>query len=436
VRRRIVTLSVLAAVLAITLFGVPLGYAVAQSFIGDEVSEAEQIADVAAITVAADLARGRSVPDLHGSEKDVDLGLYSVDGVRLSGVGPRRADPVVRRAATRTEVATDDDDAGNLAVAVPVTDGTTVTGVVRAATPYTSAWLRIVGAWALMLGLGALAVAATWLVARRQARRLSAPLELLAGSAQRLGEGDFSVRTSRSGIAEIDAASSALDTTADRLGGLVDRERAFSSNASHQLRTPLTGLRLTLETALELPADARADAIASAIESADRLERTIDDLLALGRHSPAPRAELPVAQLVEGWTATWRPVLEARRRALRVNVTPDAPAGRASEAAVRQVVDVLLDNAVAHGAGTVTVVLRDAGQILAIDVGDEGNGPPEPATVFRRREGASTGHGTGHGIGLALARSLAEAEGGRLLLSRARPPVFSLLLPAESPVRS
>jgi signal transduction histidine kinase len=435
VRRRIVTLSVLAAVLAITLFGVPLGYAVAQSFLGDEVSEAEQVADVAAITVAADLARGRSVPDLHGSEEDVDLGLYSVDGVRLSGVGPRRADPVVRRAA-RGEVATDEDDSGNLVVAVPVTDGTTVTGAVRAATPYTSAWLRIVGAWALMLGLGALAVAATWLLARRQARRLSAPLELLAGSAQRLGEGDFSVRNSRSGIAEIDAASSALDTTADRLGELVDRERAFSSNASHQLRTPLTGLRLTLETALELPADARDDAIASAIESADRLERTIHDLLALARHTPAPRAELPLADLVEGWTATWRPVLDASGRALVVSVTPDAPVGRASEAAVRQVVDVLLDNAVAHGAGTVTVVLRDAGQILAVDVGDEGNGPPEPATVFRRREGASPGHGTGHGIGLALARSLAEAEGGRLLLSRARPPVFSLLLPAESPVRS
>lgn len=423
-RRRIVTLSVLAAVLAITLFGVPLGYAVAQSFLGDEVSEAEHVADVAAINVAADLARARSVPDLHGAENDVHLGLYSPDGVRLSGVGPRRGDRVVHRAA-QGQVVSDDDDAGNLVVAVPVTDGSTVTGVVRAATAYTSAWLQIAAAWALMLGLATLAVALTWLLARRQARRLATPLETLAESAQRLGEGDFSVRTSRSGIAEIDAASSALDTTADRLGDLVDRERAFSSNASHQLRTPLTGLRLTLETALDLPPEAREGAILSAIESADRLERTIDDLLALARHAPLPRAELRLPGLVEGWSATWRPIVQGRGRDLRVSMAPDAPAGRASEAAVRQVVDVLLDNAVVHGAGTVTLTLRDAGQILAIDVADEGAGPPDPALVFQRRDGAVPGHG----IGLALARSLAEAEGGRLLLSRAAPPVFSLLLP-------
>jgi len=99
---------------------------------------------------------------------------------------------------------------------------------------------------------------------------------------------------------------------------------------------------------------------------------------------------------------------------------------RASAGAVRQVVDVLVDNAVVHGAGTVGLVVRDAGATVAIDVSDEGDGPPDPDAVFRSRQDG----GSGHGIGLALARALAEAEGGRLVLSRARPPVFSLLLPA------
>jgi signal transduction histidine kinase len=322
-------------------------------------------------------------------------------------------------------VASDNDDAGQLVVAVPVTDGTTVTGVIRAASDYTVVRLRIAGAWAVMLGLGALAVAVTWLLARRQARKLAGPLETLAGAAQRLGEGDFSVRTAPSGIPEIDAAGSALDTTADRLGELVDRERAFSSNASHQLRTPLTGLRLALETALDLPPATQRGAMVAAIESADRLERTIDDLLALARHTPTDRAELPVADLVADWTAAWRPVLDGRKRALHVTIAPDTPAGRASEAAVRQVVDVLLDNAVVHGAGAVTLAVRDAGPALAIDVADEGAGPADLDQAFRRRDAAAPGHG----IGLALARALAEAEGGRLLLSRAQPPVFSLLLP-------
>jgi signal transduction histidine kinase len=264
------------------------------------------------------------------------------------------------------------------------------------------------------------------LLARRQARRLSAPLESLAGAAQRLGEGDFSVRTTASGIPEIDAAGSALNVTADRLDDLVGRERAFSSTASHQLRTPLTGLRLTLETALVAPEPAQRAAVIRALESADRLERTIVDLLSLARHTPADRAVLPLPALVADWTSAWAPVLAGLDRELRVHVAPSLPAGRASEAAVRQVVDVLLDNAVVHGAGTVALVVRDAGATVAIDVSDEGEGPTEPDEVFRSRAAAPPGHG----IGLALARALAEAEGGRLVLRRARRPVFSLLLPA------
>ena len=424
-RRRIVTLAVLAAVLAITLFGVPLSYAVAQSFLGDEVAEAEHVADVAAIGVAAHLARNEPVTSLPPSGSDVALALYTPDGRLVTGAGPARADNVVR-AAFEGGVATDSDARGGLAVAVPVTDGTSVTGVIRGATPYHGVWLRIAGAWAVMLVLGAVAVGATWLLARRQARRLSAPLESLAGAAQRLGEGDFTVRTTASGIPEIDAAGSALDVTADRLDDLVARERAFSSTASHQLRTPLTGLRLTLETALDASDAARRAAMVLALESADRLERTIDDLLSLARHTPADRAVLPVPALVADWTSAWASVLAGRDRRLRVEVAEELPAVRASEAAVRQVVDVLLDNAVLHGTGTVDLVVHDVGATVAIDVRDEGEGPPQPDEVFRSRAASAPGHG----IGLALARALAEAEGGRLVLGSARPPVFSLLLPA------
>ena len=424
-RRRIVTLAVVAAVLAITLFGIPLGYAVAASMLGDEAAEAEHVADVAAIGVAAHLARNEPVTALPASGSDIVLALYSPAGTRLTGAGPGRADSVVLD-AVGGQVASDSDASGGLAVAVPVTDGTTVTGVIRAASPYPGVWLRIAGAWGVMLALGAVAVGAVSLLARQQARRLSAPLESLAGAAQRLGEGDFSVRTTASGIPEIDAAGSALDVTADRLDDLVSRERAFSSNASHQLRTPLTGLRLTLETALDAPPSAQRAAVVQALESADRLERTIGDLLSLARHTPRDRDALPLIALIADWSAAWAPVLGGRDRRLQVTVASPLPDARASEAAVRQVVDVLLDNAVVHGTGRVDLEVRDAGASVAIDVTDQGDGPPEPDEVFRSRDGGSPGHG----IGLALARALAEAEGGRLVLSRARPPVFSLLLPA------
>src|SRR3954470_10131574 len=380
-RRRIVTLAVLAAVLAITLFGVPLGYAVAQSFLGDEAAEAEHVADVAATEVAGHLARDEPVTSLRSSDSGISLGLYGPDGRRVIGEGPAGPDPTAREAAAG-RVVSDPDAPGGLAVAVPVTDGMTVTGVIRATAPYGRVWPRIAVAWGVMLALGTVAIGATWLVARRQARRLSAPLESLAGAAQRLGEGDFSVRTTASGIPEIDAAGSALDVTADRLDDLVGRERAFSSTASHQLRTPLTGLRLTLETALDAPDAAQRAAMVRALESADRLERTIGDLLSLARHTPVDRAALPIPALVHDWTSAWAPVLAGLDRQLRLQVAPSPPVGRASEAAVRQVVDVLLGNAVVHGSGTVALVVRDAGATVAIDVSDEGSGPLEPAEVF------------------------------------------------------
>ena len=424
-RRRIVGLSLLAAVLAITLFGVPLAYGVSQYFLGDERNEVERIADVAAVSVAADLVRARPQSDLRSTDGDVSVGLYAVDGPRVGGVGPPRADSVVRR-ATAGVVASADDVAGELVVAVPVTDGDRVTGVVRAASDYSAVRLRIVSAWGVMLGLAAFAVVVTWLLARRQARRLAAPLESLAETAQRLGDGDFSVRTAASGIPEIDAAGDAVNTTARRIGNLVERERAFSADASHQLRTPLTGLRLELETALELPAEEHRRHMVAAIKAADRLERTIEDLLELARDAGPNGNVLPIPDLVAEWTAVWGPVLAAQGRRLDVQTDGDLPESGASTAAVRQVVAVLLDNAVTHGAGTVALTVRDAGAALAVEVADEGPGPADVDGLFRRR----TNGMNGHGIGLSLARGLAEAEGGRLGLSRARPPVFTLLLPA------
>lgn len=428
-RRRIVTLAVLAAVLATSLFGVPLAVGVAQYFLGDERNEAEHAADVAAISVAADLVRGARPDDLASAEGDLALGLYATDGALLTGSGPPTAEQVVL-AAGGGQVTSADDVGGLLVVAVPVTDGDQVTGIVRAASDYSAVRLRIVTAWALMFGLGVAAVSATFVVARWQARRLAAPLEALSAAAQQLGEGDFSVRTGVSGIPEIDSAGASLTTTAGRLGAMVARERAVSADASHQLRTPLTGLRLGLETALESadPTVLRR-AVVAGIDSADRLERTIEDLLALARDTGRDGSELPIRAVVGDAVDAWQPALVSTGRELRSMVEDRLPVSTASAAAVRQVVGVLLDNAVVHGRGTITVTVRDAGGVIAVDVTDEGPGVPDGADPFTRRAGSATGHG----IGLPLARTLAEAEGGRLRLSSPAPPVFSLLLPAAGP---
>jgi signal transduction histidine kinase len=426
VRRRIVTLTVVAAMLAIGLFGLPFAVGAAKYFRDDERAELERAADSAALSVSDDLAAGVRAPVLPSSPRDMTVALYAPDGRKLAGKGPATADSVVL-GARDTDLASGDVDS-DLVVAVPIVNGATLTGIVRASTPHTELYRQIGLTGLAMLGLAAVAVGATWLVARRMAGRLARPLEELSAAAERLGDGDFTVRTPRTGIAEIDQVAGALDVTAQRIGETLERERAFSAEASHQLRTPLTGLRLQLEAALDSPGQDPSEAIASGIASADRLERTIDDLLTLARRSRTPKSVVDVDGLLDELRQGWGTLLASAGRELLIS-THDAPAPRASAAAVRQILGVLLDNAVAHGRGTVTVTARDAGDVFAVDVSDDGPGVDGDLGIFARGGGS----GKGHGIGLALARSLAEAEGGRLRLTTPAPPTFTLLLPIGEP---
>ncbi|MEY2447919.1 MAG: hypothetical protein QOH79_1395, partial [Acidimicrobiaceae bacterium] len=345
-----------------------------------------------------------------------------------AGVGPALADEAVQRAlAGVAPVSTDTAD--SIVVAIPLSSDEQVIAVVRASLPEHVVSDRVHRAWLAMAGLGVAVISVAALVAVLQARRLSRPVTQLAATANRLGQGDFAVRAGRVGIPEIDAAAAALDTTAERLGELLQRERAFSAHASHQLRTPLTGLRVQLEAAtLSREADPRA-ALVEALQSVDQLEQTIDDLLALARDVGPRSGPLDLRGLLDDVSRRWRGPLADAGRPLRTFVQPDLPAATASPAALRQIIDVLVANAAEHGAGTVTVSARAAGGGIAIEVADEGLGiAPEAGDVFARR----TDPTTGRGIGLGLASSLADAEGGRLLLGHRGPgPIFRILLPVE-----
>lgn len=416
-RRKIVTLVIAAAVVAISLFGMPFAAVVAKYNWDDERTELERVATGAALAVANDLS-GSSAPQLPIAPRGTTLGLYSASGELRTGSGPAIADRVVARAG-RGEI--EEDDVGsNIVVAVPIMDNGNLIGVVRAVRSQTEANLRTGGMWLVMLGLALVAIGVTWLLARRMAARLAQPLEELSAAAKVLGDGDFTVRTNRSGVPEIDSVGASLDSTAKRIGDTVDRERAFSANASHQLRTPLAGLRLQLEAALESPNDPRP-AIRSGIAAADRLERTVDDLLTLARGTGSPAQTVDLDALLTDLRTAWDGQLAAQGRTLRIS-TNGAPDPLAAEAGVRQILNVLMDNAFSHGEGVVQVTARDAGDALAIDVSDEGAGVEAGRDVFIRRPEA-----TGHGIGLALARSLAEADGGRLV--HREQATFTLLLP-------
>ena len=288
------------------------------------------------------------------------------------------------------------------------------------------------------------------LLALRLAWRLATPIKELSYAAEELGDGNFASRAPTSGIRELDAVAGSLNLTAQRLGQLVERERAFASHASHQLRTPLTALRLRLDTALHGdPADL-GPATTEAMAIVDDLEATVEDLLAVSRGRTSAVAALDLGQLLAGLPQRWEALLAAEGRRLVIR-TDDPPVGAGRAATVRQVLDVLVDNAYRHGGGTVEVLARDASGALAIDVLDEGrDGSSTAVTAQFTRVGATDGAldarpGTaalppgqrpepggrrgagpraragsrrgGTGIGLGLARSLVVADGGRLLLT-------------------
>ena len=429
-RTRIIGVAVLAAVVATVLFAVPLGAGAFEYLMQHERVHLVGHARDVALSVAGDVHDGAPI-DLEDVEglvgEDHRVTVYDGDGDRLAGSGPDApADLVSDALDGDTEV----DTAGDRFVAaVPVTYSDEVIGAVAVATPSTI--LRDVAViWVGMVGLAIAAVSVAWLVGRRQARRLARPLEDLEESARRLGDGDFSVRTRRGGIAEIDAVGAALDATAARLDHLLAGERAFSADVSHQLRTPLAGLRLRLEAVAERADPDIRRAVAASLVDADRLEAIIDELLTLAHAGQAAAAgPVDLDALLGELSPEWGARLALHGRELEVRVDPGAPDARASTAAVRQVLGVLVDNATIHGRGTVAVTVREASGAVAVDVSDEGPGVQDPeSTVFAQRADRRDGHG----IGLALARRLAEAEQGRLTLSRTAPPVFTLLLPAAA----
>ena len=413
-RREVARAAVTAAWIALAVFAVPLAVAVWLLLVSDEQGELERAALRAAVHVDPAYVAGAPVR-FETPPREITIGLYDQAGHLRAGAGPATADPVTRQAWSGQ--VSQGRTGGALVVGVPSASGPRVTGVVRASSPMVQVWRRAVLVWLLLLALAFAALLAAIAVARRQARRLVAPLEALAAASQAIGDGDFSVTVPPSGIEELDRVGATQNETTRRLEDLLRRERQFSADASHQLRTPLAGLQLILE-------NAGPGSHEEALATTRRLRATVDDVLAAHRQQPdlAPGLRAGVADVIGDAVALCRPP----GRSVTALVDPAVAARAVPSVRVGQILDVLLDNAVRHGSGAVTVQARPLGSAVAIDVRDEGAGiTAVMEDVFRRGAGAQ------HGIGLALARELAESLGGRLLLSRRTPPTFTLTLPTD-----
>jgi signal transduction histidine kinase len=228
----------------------------------------------------------------------------------------------------------------------------------------------------------------------------------------------------RAGAGELRSLAHSFNDMADRLKVLITQQRTFAADASHQLRTPLTALRLRLERAHDLlesdPAGA-AERLAAAEAEADRLSNLIEGLLLLSRTeaSDAPQTQIDAAAIARDRVAQWQPLADENGIRIRFEGPVSAPA-LAVESAVEQIIDNYIDNALMVSPAESKLVVRvvTAGPITSVHVLDEGPGlsAEDCARAFDRFWRATSDQ-NGSGLGLAIVAQLARASGGSAQLA-------------------
>ena len=308
-----------------------------------------------------------------------------------------------------------------LYTAVPITNNGKVVGAARVTQSLAAVHSRIrrgvlaliaIGAFALLVGLGL-----AWFLASS----LSQPLRNLAATARRFEAGDLEARAEPAGATEQKEVAAAFNDMAERLGVVLAAQREFVANASHQLRTPLTGLRLRIESARLKSGPEAAAELGAAEREVERLARLLTSLLTLARKGDKPAAPRPVslAQAAERAHERWVATAEEDGRELELVGNGDATIA-ASEEDLAILLDNLIENALRYSPTRVAVDWGRDGSEAWLAVLDEGPGlqAGEETQLFERFARGSAGSGrSGTGLGLAIVQTLAHRWRGEASLS-------------------
>lgn len=303
-------------------------------------------------------------------------------------------------------------------VAAPVVDLGEVVAAVRLSLPESQVDAVVAATRRSLVAFILSVIAAAAVVAWLLARSLAAPLHRLAGVAGGLPD-DLTLRGDvEHGPREVRQVAGALNSTAGRLGDLVSRQQRVAADASHHLRTPLTGIRLRLEAIEDLTGDdpVRSNA-AAALAEVDRLARRLDQVLELARSdSGAKPTRINASAVVDDRIAAWQPAAAQGAITLTATVDPGLVI-RAPVGVLDRVVDELVGNAQRYAHRQVGVQLTRAANLVRLTVTDDGPGlaAEEREAVFERFARGSQAKPGGSGLGLALVRESSRAAGGEAI---------------------
>ncbi|MEU1840588.1 sensor histidine kinase [Micromonospora chersina] len=319
---------------------------------------------------------------------------------------------------------------GPLVVAVPINDGGEVLGAVVTTTPAAKVRRTVTAWWLLLAGIGLLAVLACVSTAFGLAGWVLRPVTELDAVTHEIAEGHRRARVRpRLGPPELRRLATSFNDMADAVSDVMDRQRAFVAHASHQLRNPLTALRLRVEElgpSLTDP-DGRTEH-QLALEETDRLATVLDGLLTLARaeREENQRVTVDAAGIAASRVAAWLPLARHRSVTLALDTT-EAPAyARTVPTAIDQALDALIDNAVkfsgAEGAVTVTVRPADGGTTLEVrDTGPGMTASQLDQATERFWRAPDVQNVDGAGLGLTIVAVLVDASDGRLTMRQGEP---------------
>ncbi|WP_444947518.1 ATP-binding protein [Micromonospora ureilytica] len=404
-RARLALLVAAVSVLTLIAFLVPLALLVRT--VAEDRATVRATADAQSLVPVvgtADAATIRLTVEQLAADSGRPVSVFLPDGTVLGAQTPRT--PAVALAA-RGQSLTGESAAGR-EVVIAVQGRADGTGVIRIAVPQRELTAGVTRAWLVLALLGVILVLIGLLVADRLARTLVRPISDLSAVSHRLANAELDARVTPAGPPELREVAGALNHLATRIQVLLVQEREQVADLSHQLRTPLTALRLEAES-LRDPDDA-----ARITAAADGLERAVTGLIrqARWRHAPAQPAAADAAAIVADRVAFWSVLAEDTGRAVTLDLAPGPlPVGVAADN-LTAAVDALLGNVFAHtpdGTPFTVRLAREAGEAV-LTVADEG--PGMPAGAIRR--GTSAAGSTG--LGLDIARRAAQTAGGRLEL--------------------
>jgi len=309
-----------------------------------------------------------------------------------------------------------------LYVAVPVTSGGNVYGAVRLTLDMREVNALVHGYWLGLIGVAAVVLIAMAGIGWAIARSVTRPLRRLDAEAARFATGDLTTTDPDPGApSEIAALGATMNTMAQRLERLLAEHREFVADASHQLRTPLTALRLRLENmqgASGTPDE--AEDLAAAIDETNRLAGLVGDLLQFARaEETAAPVTVDLVRLAADRVDTWSASADVADVSLDFT-SPHGPVfAGAVPGGVEQILDNLIDNAItAAPPGTRVFVTVVRGRTdHRFTVADEGPGLSDDLKARALDRFWRSDHSeAGTGLGLPIANALAKASGGSLVL--------------------